>query len=125
MEFYLFAVFICLYCLSLVDAEDFEQRCLRFKPDVVADSQLTGLEYLVAGASAAFPDNDPSCNPRTQKVRVNVCRISLFIKTSERSGISFELWLPEQWTGKRLLSTGNGGVDGCELVAPLPCLVVR
>lgn len=79
------------------------------------NSQRTRLEYLASGTIAEFPDNDPSCNNYKQKVEENVCRIGLRIKTSERSEISFELWLPEKWTGERLLSTGNGGVDGCTL----------
>ncbi|KAJ6780226.1 hypothetical protein PWT90_01953 [Aphanocladium album] len=99
---------------AFAHAKDFKQQCLQFDPEaVVPHSQLTRLEYLTDGADAEFPDNDPSCLSYKQKVERNLCRVGLKIQTSARSEISFELWLPEQWTGKRLLSTGNGGVDGC------------
>ncbi len=99
-----------------VAATDFKQRCLQFQPQtIVKNSQLTRLEYLASGKIAEFPDNDPSCNSYKQKVETDLCRIGLVIKTSKRSEISFELWLPEQWAGKRLLSTGNGGIDGCKM----------
>lgn len=109
--------FLSFYAPFLVVATDFQQQCLQFQPpqSIVKDAQLTRLEYRAKGTTAEFPDNDPSCNNYKQEVETNLCRIGLIIKTSERSKIAFELWLPEQWTGKRLLSTGNGGIDGCTL----------
>jgi hypothetical protein len=43
---------------------------------------------------------------------VDLCRVALNISTSGRSGVVFEGWLPEGWSG-RFLATGNGGIDGC------------
>jgi hypothetical protein len=45
-------------------------------------------------------------------VFADLCRIALSIPTSNRSSITFEAWLPRNWTG-RFLGTGNGGIDGC------------
>lgn len=45
-------------------------------------------------------------------VAVDLCRVALSISTSNRSGITFEIWLPAKWSG-RFLATGNGGIDGC------------
>ena len=107
---------IWIYGPIPVAATNFKQRCLQFQPQtIMKNSQLTRLEYLASGTSAVFPDNDPSCNSYKQKVETDLCRIGLVIKTSKRSEISLELWLPEQWAGKRLLSTGNGGIDGCKM----------
>ncbi|OJJ05538.1 hypothetical protein ASPVEDRAFT_138093 [Aspergillus versicolor CBS 583.65] len=42
----------------------------------------------------------------------DMCRISSALRTSDRSEISIQSWLPRSWTG-RLLSTGNGALGGC------------
>ncbi|OAQ68076.1 feruloyl esterase B precursor [Pochonia chlamydosporia 170] len=93
---------------------DFKNRCLSLEPEKLVDnSQRMRLEYVTNGTTLEFPDNDASCNRATQLVSTNLCRIALYIATSERSGITFELWLPEAWTEARYIATGNGGVDGC------------
>ena len=93
----------------------FAQQCLDFDAEaVVPGSRATIREYLHDGAVAESTDPTLSCPTRQQRAVGNLCRIGLFIETSERSGVSAELWLPEQWIGRRLLSTGNGGVDGCK-----------
>ncbi|KAK7464222.1 hypothetical protein VKT23_006388 [Stygiomarasmius scandens] len=69
-------------------------------------------ELVPAGTNLTFPGSDPSCNRPFQVVSADICRIAMFIKTSGRSGINFEAWLPSNWTG-RFLSTGNGGLGGC------------
>ncbi|KAI3317179.1 tannase and feruloyl esterase [Xylariaceae sp. AK1471] len=92
---------------------DFKDRCLAFKPQThVPNSSLNQLEYVSAGKTIAFPDNDPSCNRASQAVNVDLCRVVLSVPTSNRSSIVYELWLPETWNG-RTLATGNGGLDGC------------
>ncbi|KAL1873162.1 Feruloyl esterase [Diaporthe australafricana] len=57
---------------------------------------------------------DPTCQRSSQVVDSDVCRVSLFVPTSDRSNLTMEVWLPpaEAWTG-RFLSTGNGGLGGC------------
>ncbi|KAL8401160.1 hypothetical protein RB596_008088 [Gaeumannomyces avenae] len=91
-------------------AASFSETCLSFKPEFAA-STLSRLEHIPANTTLQL-DSVPSCNRPSQAVQTELCRVALQIATSERSGISFELWLPAQWSG-RLLATGNGGVDGC------------
>ena len=95
----------------------FQHRCLSFAPEAyIHNSSRHALDYLAAGTTLALPDNDPTCNRSSQLVTVNICRVGLSIPTSNRSSISFELWLPEDWSD-RVLVTGNGGIDGCKSFA--------
>lgn len=95
--------------------QSFEAGCLAFRPETtVWNSTRTQLEFVPAGTTLTFPDNDASCNRKSQVVSVDLCRIALSVPTSNRSSITLELWLPETWTG-RTLATGNGGIDGCEI----------
>lgn len=77
-------------------------------------------EVVTAGTNLTLADYDPSCGALYQVVSVDLCRVALFVPTSERSNISMEAWLPtsEEWTG-RFLSTGNGGLGGCIQYADL------
>lgn len=94
-------------------AQTFQQKCLSFQPQkFVNNSTLTRLEYVTNGTTLLFPDNDSTCGRARQAVAANLCRVALSIPTSKRSSITYELWLPETWTG-RILGTGNGGIDGC------------
>lgn len=106
---------ICLWLLGIKvrATSDFEKKCLSFTPEVhVGNSTRQVLEYLSAGVDLSFPYNDPTCARPSQVVLANLCRIALEISTSQRSRVTFELWLPETWSG-RILGTGNGGIDGC------------
>ena len=93
----------------------FQSKCLAFTPEAyIYNSTRTVLAYITAGTNLTFPDNDSTCAQPSQVVAVNICRVGLSIPTSNRSSVSFELWLPEIWSD-RFLATGNGGIDGCEL----------
>jgi feruloyl esterase len=105
---------IFLYPVQAVD--DFEKTCLSFTPEVhIINSTLQVLEYVSANTKIAFPYNDISCGKSSQVVSTALCRVALSISTSNKSSISFELWLPCIWTG-RVLATGNGGIDGCVFI---------
>lgn len=94
----------------------FQDKCLSFTPEAyIHNSSRHVLAYVAAGTNLTLPDNDPTCARPSQVVAVNICRVGLAIPTSNRSSISFELWLPEDWSD-RFLVTGNGGIDGCEFV---------
>ncbi|KIK57913.1 hypothetical protein GYMLUDRAFT_737151 [Collybiopsis luxurians FD-317 M1] len=69
-------------------------------------------ELVPAGSTVYFPDNHPSCGRPSQSVLEDICRVALYVHTSDRSGINLEAWLPRRWTG-RFMSTGNGGLAGC------------
>lgn len=100
---------------SARSSASFQERCLDFAPEhIIANSTRTALEYVAKGTTLQFPDNVASCGRPSQTVNADICRIALHIKTSERSEITFELWLPAQWKGERFLGTGNGGIDGCK-----------
>ncbi|TLD31802.1 feruloyl esteras-like protein B [Venturia nashicola] len=53
-----------------------------------------------------------NAGPVSQKVSYDICRVAAYTKTSERSGIHYELWMPRSWSG-RFISHGNGGLSGC------------
>ncbi|KAK7464292.1 hypothetical protein VKT23_006459 [Stygiomarasmius scandens] len=72
---------------------------------------------VAAGANITFASRNTNCvtisgEPSSVIVPIDICRVSLFVSTSNRSGINMETWLPRNWTG-RFLSTGNGGTGGC------------
>lgn len=103
--------------------DGFRQRCLSFEPEkLVEQSTRMRVEFVANGTTLQFPDNDASCKRASQKVSADICRIALYIATSNRSGIRFELWLPEKWSDARYVSTGNGGVDGCKWFLTGPAL---
>ena len=108
--------FLKLWLLLVVHAVcSFQDRCLSFTPETyIHNSSRHVLAYVAAGTNLTFPDNDPTCARPSQLVAVNICRVALLIPTSNRSSVSFELWLPEDWSD-RFLVTGNGGIDGCEI----------
>lgn len=98
-------------------------RCLSLAPEThFFNSSLTVLEYVAAGTNLTFPENDPTCNRSSQVVPVDLCRVGLSIPPSNRSSISFEMWLPENWKG-RFLASGNGGIDGCECACERPTTI--
>lgn len=100
--------------LAVHATSSFQDQCLSFKPEAhVYNSSRHVLAYVPAGTNLIFPDNDPTCSRASQRVAGNLCRVALSIPTSNRSSIIFELWLPENWSG-RFLATGNGGIDGCK-----------
>ncbi|KAL2065486.1 hypothetical protein VTL71DRAFT_3156 [Oculimacula yallundae] len=72
-------------------------------------------EYLPAGTNITLTQDFDlaSCGYKSQVISVDTCRLAMEVKTSDRSAITLEAWLPGTgWTG-RFLSTGNGGVSGC------------
>jgi feruloyl esterase len=78
----------------------------------LANTTIWTSSYVSAGTNLTFPDTNETCAQGPQLVSANMCRITMYVATTARSGISMEAWLPETWTG-RFLSTGNGGLSGC------------
>jgi len=92
----------------------FSSRCLSFAPEkFIHNSTRTVLEFVPSGTNLTFPDNVASCGRPSQVVSTELCRIALSIPTSNRSSFTFELWVPENWSERRFISSGNGGIDGC------------
>ncbi|KAK7455208.1 hypothetical protein VKT23_011083 [Stygiomarasmius scandens] len=83
----------------------------------IPSATLNFSQPVTAGTNLTFPSRNPDCVTVSGElpsivVPVDICRVSLFVSTSDRSGINMEAWLPKNWTG-RFLSTGNGGLAGC------------
>ncbi|THU76926.1 hypothetical protein K435DRAFT_786972, partial [Dendrothele bispora CBS 962.96] len=96
---------------------DFNSTCSSIASQIAIPNATVSLaDFVPAGTNLTFPDNDPSCARPFQIVLVDMCRIAMTVATSNRSGFDFEAWLPRNWTG-RFLSTGNGGLSGCESTA--------
>ncbi|THU94497.1 tannase and feruloyl esterase [Dendrothele bispora CBS 962.96] len=104
---------ILLGVTSLARSFDFDTTCSSITSQVSIPNATVYFSSLVpGGTNLTFPDNDPTCTRPSQLVLTDMCRIAMFVATSERSGINFEAWFPRNWTG-RFLSTGNGGLSGC------------
>ncbi|KAF2101984.1 tannase and feruloyl esterase [Rhizodiscina lignyota] len=107
---YLVAPLLGLVCSS----SDFQQKCLSFQPEkTIFNSTRAAREFIAAGTNLTLAGNDPSCGRASQVIPADICRIALHIPTSNRSSITMELWLPEDWKDRRVLTSGNGGIDGC------------
>lgn len=92
----------------------FEDKCLQFRPEgSVRNATRTELQFVKAGTRVVLADNNPTCNTDGQAVTADLCRVAMSIPTSNRSSITYEMWLPETWSG-RFLATGNGGIGGCK-----------
>ncbi len=119
--------FIFALAVNANDARvSFKSRCLAFKPaSYISNATLNRLEYVTAGTNLMFPGNDASCNRPSQVVNVDLCRVALFVPTSQRSGFNYELWLPETWNGRTLQSEMAVlmGVSRLELRAGRACLI--
>ena len=61
---------------------------------------------------------DVTCFVPHRQNAVDMCRINGVIATSSTSSVDFEMWLPDIWYG-RFLVTGNGGLGGCKLRQPV------
>ena len=99
---------------STLQSDKFEHKCLSFKPQDM-DLKVELVQYIPQGASATLSYRDVTCGGPGQSpiVSQNICRVAMHMKTSDRSGIHFEVWLPERWED-RFLATGNGGLNGCK-----------
>ena len=113
MVYLLLLVVACLLPLLAYGTADFQSNCQSFAPEkYIYNSTRQVLEYVLNGTNLTFPYNEPTCARPSQVAFADLCRIALTIPTSSRSSVTFELWLPEIWSG-RILGTGNGGIDGC------------
>ena len=83
-------------------------------------SSVVSIPNTVITNAARFPpgsntDVVESCHthgpPQTNSA--DICRVKGVITTSSTSKVDFEMWLPDIWYG-RFLVTGNGGLGGCE-----------
>ncbi|TAQ85040.1 hypothetical protein B7494_g6636 [Chlorociboria aeruginascens] len=80
----------------------------------IPNATVNFAQFVSAGTNLSLSQdyNLSSCGYVSQVVQNELCRVALEVQTSGRSGITLEVWLPSNWTG-RFLSTGNGGLGGC------------
>jgi feruloyl esterase len=99
---------------TVTETESFNIKCRGFRPDI-DNTNFEFTELVKKGNSAPLMHRDYTCGGpgSSSPVYQDVCRVALKIKTSDRSGVQFEAWLPKEWNG-RFLSTGNGGIGGCQ-----------
>lgn len=101
---------------SLVHAsqDSFQSKCDKFADRIdIPNVKVNFAEYVQAGTNLSLPDNAPSCGASSQSVSVDLCRVAMAVSTSNSSEITLEAWFPREYKG-RFLSTGNGGLSGCE-----------
>ncbi|KAM0186959.1 hypothetical protein ACHAPQ_009143 [Fusarium lateritium] len=99
--------------LGVCAKDDFSAKCAALKTSLkLPNTTVWFTEHVAAGGNITFPDNHPTCTPKSQVVDVELCRVAMFVKTGPVSNLTVEAWLPSNWTG-RFLSTGNGGMAGC------------
>lgn len=71
-------------------------------PDVTV--QFT--QYVTAGTNISVgyggAYNTSTCAYTGQVVTADLCRVAMYVATSNRSGITLEAWLPTNWTGRFL-----------------------
>lgn len=93
--------------------KNFGAKCASLAKKLKVENGVVNLvESIAAGTNLSLANQDVSCSPSSILVPVDLCRISLNVTTSKRSGFRMEAWLPSDWTG-RFLTTGNGGMGGC------------
>jgi feruloyl esterase len=91
----------------------FSSKCAAIASKLAIDGGIVHTsEYLPAGTNFSAPVYDSTCAGANQIIAADICRIALYVSTSERSGFNMEAWLPSNWTG-RFISHGNGGLNGC------------
>lgn len=99
----------------------FQDQCSNFNPATagLSNATVTDHAFIAAGSSINLTGNDAACGQTSQIAAVDLCRVALQISTTNRSGVVAEVWLPEKWNG-RLVTTGNGGLGGCQSWILLP-----
>jgi feruloyl esterase len=93
--------------------QEFEARCDSIASELqIEHATVYFSEFVLGGTNLSIPDYNATCGAPFQLVPADICRVGLYVTTSNSSGINMEAWLPSNWTG-RFLSTGNGGIAGC------------
>lgn len=77
--------------LAEYNAADFDTQCadlagtLRTTYD---NASIWFTQSVAAGTNVSLPDYDPDCGSQWQVVDVDICRVAMFVPTSDRSNIS-------------------------------------
>lgn len=94
-------------CLTDTTPNDFNSTCASIASKLEVENGIVYFsEFVAAGTNLSLPDNNVTCAQPFQLVTADICRIALYVSTSDHSGFNMEAWLPSNWTG-RYLSTGK------------------
>ncbi|KAJ5649256.1 feruloyl esterase B-2 [Penicillium longicatenatum] len=110
-------MFLLLLFLGLITcsaADHFKTACSALHQNINLPNVIVNFaEFVPAKSNVSLIDNPASCGAKYQTLYGgDICRVAMSITTSNQSGLTAEMWLPRDYTG-RFLSTGNGGLAGC------------
>ncbi|GAA5983068.1 hypothetical protein JCM10908_000144 [Rhodotorula pacifica] len=91
------------HALSCSDLWDAAPKMLSNLEVYVAENVAAGTNFTTPYATASYPSPVPDMPA--------VCRFGAYIHTSNISKVQFEVWLPDEWSG-RYAMVGNGGDAG-------------
>lgn len=69
----------------------FDTQCTAFAEtlrETYDNASIWFTEPVAAGTNLSLPDYDPSCGAQYQAVSVDMCRVAMFVPTSDRSNIT-------------------------------------
>ncbi|KAL1695734.1 Tannase/feruloyl esterase [Schizophyllum commune] len=93
--------------------DDFSANCSSFVDAITLENvTVQSTEFVAAGTNISVYVPESCMSASYQVVSSDLCRATMNVSTSDRSGIRLEAWFPQNYTG-RFLSTGNGGIGGC------------
>ena len=93
---------------------DFSANCSSFVDAITLENvTVQSTEFVAAGTNVSVYVPESCLSASYQVVSTDLCRATMNVSTSDRSGIRLEAWFPKNYTG-RFLSTGNGGIGGCQ-----------
>ena len=93
---------------------DFSANCSSFVDAITLENvTVQSTEFVAAGTNVSVYVPESCMSASYQVVSSDLCRATMNVSTSDRSGIRLEAWFPQNYTG-RFLSTGNGGIGGCK-----------
>ena len=110
MYMYPSIVIILQFLVSLV----VQDRCVSLSSNIsIPDTTITSATRHPA-STRVITGADPTCFTHFLRTSADMCRVTGVTRTSATSSVDFEMWLPDDWYG-RFLVTGNGGLGGCKL----------
>ena len=107
---------LALGSLVLGSQDAFQTKCTEFADKIDIPNVKVNFAQYVQGGTNLTLDQVASCassDGSSQSVSVDLCRVAMAVSTSNSSEITLEAWFPREYKG-RFLSTGNGGLGGCE-----------
>lgn len=94
-------------CSTATTPNNFNSTCASLASRLkVENGAVYFSEFVAAGTNLSLSDNNATCTQPYILVPADICRVSLYVSTTDHSGFNMEAWLPSNWTG-RYVSTGK------------------